>query len=296
MKWSSRSLGSRFQHGVFRIIVRLKWIAVARALLCAVVFYYTLMPSVRRRCLPYLGRRFPDAGGFALFLHAFRLYRSFAEILLDRMIAGAGGELHVTSDPGAEAILRGAVAEGRGCLIVNAHVGAWQTGIAGLESFGRTVHILQYVSDEDVDKHYFEHRPGHDVRIVNSREGAGAFASLAAGLRRGEIVCLMGDRLTDEDTLTVRVPFLGGTIRVPGMPYVLASITGVPLVMAFTLRLAGRTRGVFARRVDIPPGIRRRPEALEPYARMFMNELEALVRAHPYQFFNFYDMWLVNDE
>lgn len=52
-----------------------------------------------------------------------------------------------------------------------------------------------------------------------------------------------------------------------------------------------RTRLQLARVIRVPANLGRKPAAYLPYAREFSRALEAFVAEHPYQFFNFYDMW-----
>lgn len=46
-----------------------------------------------------------------------------------------------------------------------------------------------------------------------------------------------------------------------------------------------------ARIIRVPENLGRPAHAYLPYAREFVAALEQFVTEHPYQFFNFYDMW-----
>ena len=61
--------------------------------------------------------------------------------------------------------------------------------------------------------------------------------------------------------------------------------------MIFPYELEGRTRFQLARVIRVPAHLGRKPAAYLPYAREFSQALESFVADHPYQFFNFYDMW-----
>jgi len=294
MKGTYRNLGSHRQYQVFHWIVRCRALPLARALLAVVVLYYTLLPHVRRRCAAYLQRRFGKADGWTGFVHAYRLYLNFGQILLDRMIAGTTGRFAVCADtPDAHAQLRQAVKNPQGCIVLTAHIGAWQIGLAGLEELDRPVHIIQPHDPDDPDKHYFERGKGRACRIINALDPAGAFVETAAALRRGEIVCMMGDRLTRAAEKHVPAPFLGGTIALPVNAYALASMTEAELVLLFTIREKGLTRALRAERLRVPPSLPRQdPAAFLPFAARFAQAMEEVVLSYPYQFFNFYNMWL----
>ena len=44
--------------------------------------------------------------------------------------------------------------------------------------------------------------------------------------------------------------------------------------------------------IQVPARLGRKPQNYQPYIDTFVDSLDAYIRAHPYQFFNFYDMWM----
>lgn len=289
------TLGSRLQYGFFEVLVRCRMLFVARMVLAFVVLYYAMLPHVRQRCAAYIERRFPRAGGWGRFVHTYRLYLNFGQVLLDRMIAGVTGRFPFC-ETGQQVRQRfdEAGANPHGCIVLTAHLGAWQVGIAGLEQFDRPVNVVQLHNPEDQGKHYFLHGKGRPFKVIDSADPVGSMVEAAAALRRGEVVCLMGDRLhgTRQAGQGVEVAFMGGSIRVPASAYALASITGAELLMLFTVREKGVTKVFKAERLPVSAGLPRRDVSVfQPYAQQFAAAMETVVERHPYQFFNFYDMW-----
>ena len=289
------TLGSRLQYGIFEVLVRCRLLFVARMVLAFVVLYYALLPHVQQRCAAYIKRRFPCAGGLGRFVHAYRLYLNFGQVLLDRMIAGVTGRFpFCETDQQVRQCFDVAGANPHGCIVLTAHVGAWQVGIAGLDQFDRPVNVVQLHNPADQGKHYFQHGRGRPFNIIDSADPVGSMVEAAAALRRGEVVCLMGDRLhgTRQSGQGVDVAFLGGKIRIPVSAYALASITGATLLMLFTVRERGVTKVYKVEQLSVPVGLPRRDVSVfQPYAQQFAAAMETVVERHPYQFFNFYDMW-----
>ena len=292
---ASNTLGSRLQYGFFEALVRCRLVFAARMVLALVVLYYAMLPHVRRRCAAYIDRRFPHAGGLGRFVHAYRLYLNFGQVLLDRMIAGVTGRFpFCETAPLVRQRFAEAGANPHGCIVLTAHVGAWQVGIAGLEQFDRPVNVVQMHNPDDQGKHYFQHGKGRAFKVIDSADPVGSMVEAAAALRRGEVVCMMGDRLQGarQQGQGIDVAFMGGSIRIPASAYALASITGADLLMLFTVREKGITKAFMAERLAIPAGLPRRDiSVFQPYAQQFALALESVVERHPYQFFNFYDMW-----
>jgi hypothetical protein len=56
-------------------------------------------------------------------------------------------------------------------------------------------------------------------------------------MRRGELVCMMGDRTYGSPAQ--KIPFLGGDAPFPIGGYVMAAIAGAPIVTVFSLRESG---------------------------------------------------------
>lgn len=295
--WTSKSLASRFKHEFFRTIVKMRLTAVARLLLYPVSFYYALNPTVRKRYSYYLEHRFGSSGGLSGILRTAKAYKNFADILLDRMILGINGSLPVKQDQTTLDTLRDILAEGKGCMLVSAHFGSWQLGTLGLETLGRPIHLVQWIDEGDVDRHYFQgSRHAHEVYVINAKQGFSAVVEIHKALRENGIVCFMGDRLTPNDRDSVAVPFLGGNIRIPSAPYVLASAAGAPVMHTFSVRKDSVITGLPPVVTRLSASIRKDREALEGAARRFASRLEELTLQYPYHFFNFYDLWSEPDD
>ncbi|HUF93948.1 MAG TPA: lysophospholipid acyltransferase family protein, partial [Candidatus Limnocylindria bacterium] len=108
---------------------------------------------------------------------------------------------------------------------------------------------------------------------------------LVSALRRGEVVALQGDRAigTRGD---VAIPFFGRPAFFPLGPFLLARAAGVPVVPAFCVLGADYRYTV---RLAPPIAVRRGDE--EGAARVWVGLLEDIVREHPTQWFNFFDVW-----
>jgi lauroyl/myristoyl acyltransferase len=171
-----------------------------------------------------------------------------------------------------------------GVISLTAHVGNWE--LAGRLLAGhthRTTHVV--VAEEEVrDIERWVRRDGFGVRFV-TRSHPTISLTLIAALRRGEIVAVQGDRAlgTRGD---VAIPFFGHPAPFPLGPFVLARAVGVPLVPAFCLLQADNR---YAVRVGEPLTVA--PHGEEDAARAWVAVLEAVVREHPTQWFNFFDIW-----
>lgn len=293
-RWSSRSLGSRFQHEIFYRIIRLFGRRAAYTVLFFVVSWYVLLPKTRRGAHTYLIHRFPASSSFVRFFYCFRLYWEFGKILIDRATTGILGDFVATASKEDEETLTRLQTEGHGLIFLTSHVGCWQTAaIALLHLVDAPLNLVMLQAEGDHDRQWFEHQGKRSpyTRIDPTDFPTNTVAMLTA-LQQGQILGIMGDRVFGDERNTLPVPFLGGNIRLPFSMYRLASATGAPIVVFFSLRTGpGRGHNRIAAVIRVPPDLGRNKETYIPYATAYAAALENVVKECPWQFFNFYDLW-----
>lgn len=258
------------------------------------LYYVLLRPSVRKRSSYYLCRRFPEHGWFARLWDSYRLTLGIGRILVDRAVLGIlGPELLHVGLTGRDRLAE-LLAEGHGLILVTAHVGCWQLAMSSLAALDREVSILIHREEGDVDRHYFEHGGGGSpYRVIDPASPLGGTLEMLQVLKHGNVLCIMGDRVMGGEGSTVNVDFLGGQIPVPYSPYLLASATGAPVAVIFPfLNGQGGYELKVAKTIRVPERLGRKSAAYRCYAAEFAAALEGFVAEHPYQFFNFYDMWV----
>ena len=292
-RWSSRSLGSRLGHRIFYLLIRLGGRTPAYALLWFVALYFSLKPSVRRNAGHYLARRFPGQGGLARWNHCRGLCLNMGWSLVDKAAAGILGPEHThVRFPDRQAVIK-LLGSSKGVILLAAHTSGWQTVLAAMGFENVAVNILMHRAEGDVDLHYFEHRgETPPFRIIEAAGYMGGILEATSRLLAGEAVCLMGDRILGQDRHTVLVDFLGSPARFPVSAYKLAAATGAPIAVLLSHRAGRATYELnLVRVLDIPPDTGRNREQFKPHAARFVQDLETYVREHPYQFFNFFNIW-----
>lgn len=170
-----------------------------------------------------------------------------------------------------------------GIISVTAHVGNWElAGRLLAARSARRTHIV--VAPDAPELERWVRRDGEGMRFVPRLKPAIGVELLAA-LRRGEVVAVQGDRAlgTRGD---VWIPFFGRPAPFPLGPFLLARAAGAPIVAAFCI-LDRQAR--YTVHVAKPILVERGEE--EAAARAWVSALEDVVRDHPTQWFNFFDVW-----
>lgn len=298
--WSSRSLASSFAHSIFYHAIRLGGRWIAYFMLVFVVLFYTLAPSVRSRSNAYRERRFGKRNGVEQFADCFRLQWEFGKMLVDRAVMGILGQFAMDAMDKDRQTLADLAAKGRGLILITGHAGCWQLGMSVLDHINAPKAVVMYRNEGDVDRHYFEHddeNGGPGFTIIDPRGPMGGTLEMMDILKQGGVLCVMGDRDFGSNKNTVDVEFMGDTVPMPISAYRLASSMNVPMAATFSHRThAGHGRIWISRVIDVPEGLGRRADEYKPFVRQFAEGLEEFVHHHPYQFYNFYNMWKQEDQ
>ncbi|ADH85822.1 lysophospholipid acyltransferase family protein [Desulfurivibrio alkaliphilus] len=280
-------------HSCFYLTLRLFGLAGAYLLLVPVVAVYLLgSREIHRRTRPYLQRRFPELSRWGLWLATFKNVHSFGRVLVDRAWLGMGRNRAFAGETAGYEQLLKLVAEGKGVVLLTAHVGNWQTALAHLERLPVPVHALMHYDQQAVAKHFFDLRPGRRPFHIISTDGPlGGVVEATAALQRGEVVTIMGDRLVKGSSVTV--DFLGAPVRLPDAAYVLAGCVGAPVAAMFAAKTGRRRYQLRIRDVWYPrwQGRNQRAEACRASGARFARSLQEHVDEYPYQWYNFYDFW-----
>jgi len=287
--WSEPGVGKRWQFRFFDRLIRTLGKRPAYHVSYIVTFWYVLFnSSIRQRCRYYIDRRFPERrGAMRRFLDAYHLIREFGKTLVDiNAFATLGKRSMADACSNAERVLELCGTDG-GFVLLSAHVGCWQVGLASLANLQKPVSLLM-VPDPKAQA-LLDRR---EATVIDPRTGLAGVGAMTQALLNGEVVAIMGDRVFGGGHNTVETEFFGDTVSLPLSPYRLASATGAPIVVLLALRTGMKTFELrLARVINVPPGLGRSAEAYVSYARQYVASLEEFLQEHPWQFFNFYDLW-----
>lgn len=250
------------------------------------------MPRERRAVMRNQ-RRIQGVAGWRLRRAVWRQFYGFSRAMVDRCLMTREPATHRPAppvDPAGADLVRAALARGRGLVVLTAHLGNWEAGARSLTQCGAPVNIAMRPDRLSAAERWLaRHRAGGDVRVV--RVGDSPFSTLAlrAALARNEIVAMQGDRMLGERG--IEVTLFGAPYSLPAGPFLLASLCGAPLLPAFVVQEGWwKWRGFFGAPLE-PAATGDREADLRVAATWYAATLERVVRRHPEQWFNFYDLW-----
>jgi KDO2-lipid IV(A) lauroyltransferase len=180
--------------------------------------------------------------------------------------------------------------QGKGVLLLTAHLGNWEVGSFMLAQVNMPIHVV-LVPDifPGVERARRKlHERADVVEIPVDRSFAPTLAVMRA-LESNGIVAMQGDR--DFNNTGLAVPFFGRESYFPRGPFRVAMATGATVLPAFIVQMPdGRYRAV----VEEPLEVTRsgdRDAALADNIRRYAAILERYVREFPDQWYCFYPFW-----
>jgi predicted LPLAT superfamily acyltransferase len=221
----------------------------------------------------------------------FKHFLSFGRALIDRTAILAGDRRHFLFSFDDEKNLRAALAEGRGVLLLTAHVGNWEAAGQLLSRVDVPINVTGFDKETPQIRSLLTAATQTKFRFLPLTGSPTDIIPLVAALRRGEIVAMLGDRAYGSPS--ARIPFLGGTAAFPIGAYAMAAIAGAPLMHTFNLREPGgryRFFGFPPQHPRMPPH-NERAAYLKNCAANFARDLETILKRDPLQWYNFYPFW-----
>jgi predicted LPLAT superfamily acyltransferase len=265
--------------------------AAGRLLLYPIAAYFLAFSRrARASSREYLGR---VLGRPARLRDIARHYLTFARTLQDRVYFLAGRTAEFTVEQHGAAVVEKALAKGRGCILLGAHLGSFEVlRVVGSLERKLPVNVLLYPDNAtNTERMAAELCPELTARVIPLGRPE-TLLRVRECLESGEIVGLLGDRALKSDR-TVRCDFFGAAASFPQGPLLLAAILKAPVVLFFGIYLGGRRYALhfepFAEQIDI--GRKERGARLRPWIARYAARVEHYCRLAPYNWFNFYDFW-----
>jgi KDO2-lipid IV(A) lauroyltransferase len=185
----------------------------------------------------------------------------------------------------ADRIIDEILARRRGLIVLNMHLGQWDLALIDLAGRGIPISVVMRREDEESARYAAAARRAAGISVIHPGSSAWTSVELLAALRRNEIVAIQGDR--PYGGRTTPVTLFAADLAIPAGPWDLARAAGAP-VMPAAMIIEGhrRFRHVFGDPIW-PEGEAREDEGPSRLAAA----MESMIRRHPTQWFNFYDVW-----
>jgi lauroyl/myristoyl acyltransferase len=217
------------------------------------------------------------------------VFANFASSMTDAMLVGSGRGYRAIHRPIDDWYIQSSMALGRGVIVATAQTAGWDVagGLLHSTTQREVLVVMEREQDDAARQMHDQTRRRSGVRVVHVGDDPLSSLPLLRHLRAGGLVALKCDRI-HPGMRAHEVRFFGKPWLIPAGPLHLASITGAPIVPAFTRRLGF----LEYQPINNPPIYVPRkptPEAFDAAAQELASRLEAFVRAYPTQWIRFHE-------
>lgn len=178
-------------------------------------------------------------------------------------------------------------AAGKGAIVLTAHMGSFEVGIAALREHERRVHVV-FRRDSFGLFERTRSKLRRELGVVEQPvdEGLATWIKLREALAKDEVVLLQGDRVLPGQKGQA-VPILGGHVLIPTGPLRLAMASGAPIVPIFSIRQSDGLIRLFIE----PPIWVLDEQTFEAGLLSVRNVLEKYLRRFPEQWLMIHKAW-----
>ena len=221
------------------------------------------------------------------FVHVYRNEFEFGKVVLDRFAAFAGKKFDVEV-PRMD-LFEGLCGREEGFIQLSSHVGNYEMVGYSLVSPKRINALVFAGETATVMQNRAVLFGETNVTMVPVSEDLSHIFALNNALADGEIASLPGDRVFGSQK-TLQCRFFGDQARFPAGPFTLAVQRDVRILTVFAMKEGRRKYKVLLDILPEPEG-ETKQDRIQALADAYAARLEAVVRACPDQWYNFYDFW-----
>lgn len=276
-------------------------------------FFYIFSKRGRVEAKNYQRQMKEFTGGkVPLKISPFKQILSFSLCVMEKM-EGWLGNYHynelVTHDDDLKS-LQSQLELGKGALFIGSHLGNIEL-LRSLSSFGENgvsrkisvTAIIELKSTEQFNRTLKEVNPNVDFQVIDPEKiGVNTIAELQEQIENGGLVVITGDRTSARSrSRIIREKFLGKEADFPYGVFVLALLLKAPTYYVFGLRTKTASLRpkyhifVEKSKVDFESPSSKRDEKIHALCKEFVVKLEKYCIQFPYQWYNFYNFWKLED-
>lgn len=287
--WEGRSRGTPLGYKIFVMLLRYGGLSAAYALLHFVTVYYRFFAKSATRPLVEL---YTMRLGYDM-AETKKLVRKnlliFGQTLIDKIAVLSGVKTNLTFEHEGIDNIDQLVKNGKGGLLVSAHLGNWEVAGHLLKRVDAPINIIMYDGEAGQMKAYmeqFENKRSFNLILI--KDDLSHIYEISAALARNELVCIHADRFRPGNR-TMSHTFLGEDALFPAGPFILASKLKAPVCFVFAFKETNFHYHFYAFPGKVYEG--RGTTGMEAMLKDYVGLLEQMLKKYPAQWFNYFNFW-----
>jgi predicted LPLAT superfamily acyltransferase len=292
--WKGKTRGGVAGYLTFIFILKHLGLGFAYFILRFVVVYFVLFAPLARKSLWFYFRTIHGWGVIKSFTGLFKNFYVFGQTLLDKVALLSGVKTGFTFDFDGEDHLRKMASDGKGGMLIGAHLGNWEIAGQLLDRLDTRVNIVMLDAEHQAIKKLLDsviHK--HEVNIIPVKpDGFEHLFLIKEALFNNELVVIHGDRHIPGNK-TVTRKFMGKDADFPLGPFQLATKYNKPVTFVTAVKESKKHYHFMATPpITYPNAVgAQRKRQLNLIMTNYILWLEDKVRKYPCQWFNYYYFW-----
>lgn len=223
------------------------------------------------------------------FFYVYKNHFKFAQIIIDRFYAYAGGSFHFDIE---NYDLYSHLEQQEGSfMIISSHIGNYELAGYRLRAEHKRFNALVYAGEAETVMHNREIKlSSNNIRMIAVKNDMSHLFTLSNALADGEVVSIPGDRLFGSPR-SVECDFLGAKAKFPQGPFTLAVQRDVPVLAVSVMKVGVKKYHINVTRLPQAPSTESRKERVQQLAQSFATYVEGILAKHPEQWFNYFEFW-----
>ena len=284
--WDGKSKGTVFGYKIFMWLLRSLGIRASYILLYFVTCYYFFFSAKSNKHCYFFFRRICKYPPLKARLAVYRSYYVFGQTILDKVAVQSGIDTHVfTNTFEGRELLYEMSGLNKGAILISAHIGNWEMAGHFLNKLNTPVNLIMFDEEHQRIKSLLTgSMTERKFRIIAIKPDFSHLFKIHKALKEKEFISIHGDRYISERPYVTE--FLGRNAAFPRGPFELAKRFNVPYMFVFAIKQS-KTHYHFIAKLPDPAAA----DSIELMIEDYLRNVEAIVRAHPEQWFNYFDFW-----
>jgi predicted LPLAT superfamily acyltransferase len=288
--WQGKSKGTPLGYRIFVWVLKTFGVLPAYFMLRFVVVYYFIFSFKASRQIYSLYRHKLGYSRFSSIVKLYKNYFYLGQSIIDKVVVMSGIQNNFTFNFDGEENLRHIASQGKGGILLSAHIGNWDVAGHLFKRLETPINIVMYDGEHEQIKEYLEGVTGkRNMKIIIIKNDLSHIYAISDAFSKNELVCMHADRfIAGNKTMTTN--FLGADAKFPMGPFLLASTFKVPVSIVFAVKESKLHYHFFASEIK-DYSIFTKDKVIDEMLKDYAVSMTAKVKQYPEQWFNYYNFW-----
>lgn len=292
--WKGKSKGNALGYKIFILSIKHLGLNFSYLILRFVSLYFFLFSKEEKKQIKWYYLNIHKSTLIQSYKGIYKSFYALGVSLIDKIgvLSNSIPAFNINFD--GEEYLHELANNRQGGIIVGAHIGNWEIAGQLMKRIDIKVNIVMKLNEKEAIANVLKNNTGgHSFNTIGITDDFSYLIEIKKALDNNEFIILHGDRYIDKSNV-IEMDFLGRKALFPKGPFLLSIKFRKPIIFAFALKESKKdyhfyaSKPIYKTKRTLPKDINKETSFL---IKNYIQQLEALVRKHPEQWFNFYKFW-----